>query len=382
MRRAAYSKPSNSMMLASTQYGEALPGRSPLRVAARAGVLAIGLMSLASCASMRYSSTFNPSITVEVEHPPDVGFVVDEVAFAGGARSGRGPETPQARCEAEWMQVLTEWLVERGVRVVRGPGGQNADATIAVTVTRCETEQDRRETSREIVERVGDNTRRRTVPEYHARTRITFQGTFEVVDPSTGLVAASRTLADEPEMSESSRSGFLEFPSPGMVAAQAYRGTIRPITPILFRWVETRELVFFDDERCGLNLAHRAVEAGNYERALEISIANASSCRSSPAAEIDDRDVAAAHYNVGVVYRILGDFDAALASLERARAADPDNGIIRDAIDEVLSAEAAAAGLRSLEGGSDGPGPIGAVVGAHGGLAAGRGIAANREHEP
>ena len=108
-------------------------------------------------------------------------------------------------------------------------------------MTRCETEQlSSVETTRETVERAGDNTRRRTVPEYHARTQVRFRGTFEVVDPSTGLVAASQTLADEPEMSESSRRGFPEFPSPGTVAAQAYRSTIRPITPILFRWVEAR----------------------------------------------------------------------------------------------------------------------------------------------
>ena len=116
--------------------------------------------------------------------------------------------------------------------------------------------------------------------------------------------------------------------------------------------------MFFNDERCGLNLAHRAVEAGDYARALEISIANASSCRPSPGAEIDASDEAAAHYNVGVLYRILRDFDAALASLERARAADPDNGVIRDAIEEVRSAEEAAAGLRSLERGRGGQGPI------------------------
>ena len=347
------------MMFASTQGGTALPGVSPRRAAALAGGLAIVMMSVASCASMRYSSTFNPTVTIEVEHPPDVGFVVDEVVFAGGGRSrGSRSGTPEASCEAEWVQVLTQELVERGVRVSRGGAGQNADAVVAVTVTRCETEQDRYETSREIVERVGDNTRRRTVPEFHARTRVRFRGTFEVVDPSTDLVAASQTLAYEPEMTNSSRREFPDFPSSGAVAGRAYGSTIRDITPVLFRWFEERDLVFFDDERCGLNLAHHAVEAGDYERALEISIANASSCEPTPDAEIDARDVAAAHYNVGVLYRILGDFGSALASLERARAADPDNGVIRDAIREARSAEAAAAGLRSLEGGRGGPGPI------------------------
>ena len=258
-------------------------GLNSHRTAARAGSLAFALMLVTSCASMRYVSAFNPTVAVEVEHPPDVGLVVDEVVFAGDGRPGGDRSgTPESGCEAEWVQVLTQEFVERGVRVARGGAGQNADAVIDVTVTRCETEQDQYETSREIVERVGNNTRRRTVPVFHARTRVTFRGTFEVVDPSTDLVAASRTLSYAPEMTNSSRRAFPDFPSPGAVAARAYRSTIRPVTPILFRWVEARELVFFDDERCGLNLAYRAVEAGDYERALEISITNASSCQPSP----------------------------------------------------------------------------------------------------
>lgn len=326
-----------------------MPRLGPRRAAALAAGLAFGLTSVASCASMRYAATFNPTVTVEVEHPPDVGFLVDEVVFAGDARPRGGrSRAPEAGCEAEWVQVLTQEFVERGVRVARAGAGLNADAVIAVTVTRCETEQERYETSREVVERVGDETRRLTVPEFHARTRVLFRGTFEVVDPSTDLVAASHTLAYEPEATNSSRRELPDLPSPGAVVARAYRSTIGDITPVLFRWSERRRLVFFDDERCGLNLAHRAVEAGDYERALEMSIANANSCLPGQVAEIDDRDVAAAHYNVGVVHRILGDFDSALASLERARSADPDNGVVRAAIRETRSAEEIAARLRSL----------------------------------
>lgn len=299
---------------------------------------------------MRYSAAFNPSVTVEVEHPPGVGFVVDEVVFAEDSRPRGGRSgAAEASCEAEWVQVLTEWLVERGVRVGRRGDERNADAMIAVNVTRCETEQDRREGSKEIVEKVGDNTRRRTVTEHHARTRVTFRATFEVTDLSTGLVAASRTLAYEPEMTVSSVRELPEFPSPGVVARRAYHGTIDDIAPIVFHWVDVRELVFFDDERCGLNVAHRAVEAGNYGRALEISIANAGSCQSGTGADITGKDVAAAHHNVGVLHLIQGDFESAMASFERARAADPGNGLVREAIRETLSAEAVAAELRRVE---------------------------------
>ena len=299
---------------------------------------------------MRYSSAFNPSVTVEVEHPPGVGFVVEEVVFAEESRSRGGRSgAAEAGCEAEWVQVLTEWFVDRGVRVGRRGDERYADAVIAVNVTRCETEQDRSEGSKEIVERVGDGTRRRTVTEHHARTRVTFRATFEVTDLSTGLVAASRTLAYEPEMTVSSVRGLPEFPSPGVVARRAYHGTIDDIAPVVFHWVDARKLVFFDDERCGLDLAHGAVKSGDYGQALRISIANVGSCRPDPGADITGRDVAAAHYNVGVLYLIQEDFDSAKASLERARAADPGNGLVRKAIRETRSAEAVAAELRRVE---------------------------------
>ena len=41
---------------------------------------------------------------------------------------------------------------------------------------------------------------------------------------------------------------------------------------------------------------------------------------------------------MGILHRIRGDFGPALASLEQGRAANPDNGVIRSAIREAISA--------------------------------------------
>ena len=174
---------------------------------------------------------------------------------------------------------------------------------------------------------------------------MSFRTTVEVTDLSTGLVAVSRTFSHEPERTYSSEEGYPEFPSPADVVRQAYGNAIDAVIPMFFHWMELRELVFFDDERCGLNLAYQAFEAGDHERALEISIANAESCQPDLATEIEERDVAAAHYNVGLLYRIKGDFRSAMARFEQAQAVDPNNGIIGDAIEETRSAEATAAAL-------------------------------------
>ena len=336
---------------ASAHYQRNLARLSPNRPAALVAVLVLPVLYLSGCAAYRYTDLLNPTVMVEVEHPPTVGFVVDQVVFASGHSPslleslGFSGPTSQARCEAELVQALTQVLIEGGLQVAHAESGGDADGLITVNVTRCDTEQDTTRTSREIVETVRDSTRRRVVPQHHSRTRVSFRATFEVTDLSTGLVAVSRVFAHEPEMTYSSEDGYPEFPSAGQVAEEAYAVVVEAIIPMFFHWGEQRELVFFDAERCGLNTAYRAVEAGDFERALEISIANVESCQPDPATDVTEKDVAAAHYNVGILHRIRGDFDLAIVSLERARATDPDNGVVRRAIAETLSAESTAAGV-------------------------------------
>ena len=192
---------------------------SPNRPAALVAGLVLPVLYLSACASVRYTDLLNPTVKVEVEHPPSVGFVVDQVVFASEHSPslleslGFSGPTSQARCGAELVQALTQVLIEGGLQVACTESGGDADALITVNVTRCDTEQDTTQTSREIVETVRNNTRRRIVPEYHSRTRVSFRATFEVTDLSTGLVAVSRVFAHEPEMTYSSEEGYPEFPS-------------------------------------------------------------------------------------------------------------------------------------------------------------------------
>ena len=153
-------------MFESTRHRHSGSGFGWPRQAGPAAGLVLAVASLSACASMRHSDLFNPTIAVEVEHPPGVGFVVNEVVFSGaGERSFLDDLLSGStdRGRAEWVQALTQLLIEGGIRVARDD--ENADAMIAVEVTRCDTEQARSETSREVVETVGDNTRRRIVPE-------------------------------------------------------------------------------------------------------------------------------------------------------------------------------------------------------------------------
>ncbi len=232
----------------------------------RAAAVVLAALALTSCGGLRYTSLMNPTVDVNVEHPPNLGLGIARVTFSSEnelpARTGLADllsdnlGLSSAVCGAELQQRLTRMLLEEGLEVTRNDNRAQADVAISISVTRCDGEQER-STSQVVVEKADSAGRRRTATSYHAHTRVFFRALFEVTDLSTGNVMLSRSYEFEP----------------------------------------------------------RRTKVGNR---------------------------AAAHYNVGILHRIRGDFGLALASLEQGRAADPDNGVIRSAIREAISAEAVA----------------------------------------
>ena len=329
----------------------------------RSGILLLAVVLLSSCAA-RYGR-FNPTVAVDVRHLPSMGFLAEEVVFAPPGDSFASPDSsvltqlervftrserldPRA-CRAELEQELTRMLLEGGLRVASYGNHANADVMIGIDVTRCVAREDREDTSGEGNEEFGRNTRRRGVGDYHSVTKVDLTVLFDVTDLSSDRVVASRTLTFGPELVESGREDYPDYPPASAVLQLAYALAAEDIGSVLLGQVERRNLIFFDDERCGLNRAFRALDAGNYDIALELSLANVESCQPDPVAEITHEDVAAANYNVGMLYRIMGDFDSARENLERARRADPANSVIVEAIEEARSAAAAAADLGSAQ---------------------------------
>ena len=325
----------------------------------RTAAVVLAALALASCGGLRYTAMMNPTVHVNVEHPPNLGLGIATVTFSSEnelpARTGLADifsdnlGLSSAVCGAELQQRLTRMLLEEGLEVTRRDNPAQADVAIAINVTRCDGEQERSTTSEVVVEKTDSGDRRRPVTKYHAHTRVFFRALFEVTDLSTGNVMLSRSYEFEPRRTNVGNRDYPDYPSANDVIGEAYRRTTRRIRPLFFGWTERRELVFFDDDRCGLKQAFRAVEVGDYERALRLSIANVDSCQPEPQTEITTKDVAAAHYNVGILHRIRGDFGPALASLEQGRAADPDNGVIRSAIREAISARAVASEFTRAE---------------------------------
>ena len=199
---------------------------------------------------------------MDVRHPPGVGLVVEEVVFAPPDRSflaqldelfTRSEWLDPSGCTAELEQVLTQKFIEGGLRVASYGSHENADAMIGIDVTRCVVGQDQDYTTREVVEEYRGHTRRRDVHESHARTRVDLVALFEVTDLSGNRLVASRTLTFEPELVDSGREDYPDYPPTGAVLQLAYTLAAEQIRPVLLEQVERRQLIFFDDERCGLD---------------------------------------------------------------------------------------------------------------------------------
>lgn len=314
--------------------------------------LALAVMFMTSCGAISFAGP-PPRIRVEVRHAPGVDFDVGEVVFAPpGAPSDPsfleqlldlGSDQPDPEtCRVEFEQALSQMFLESDVRVATYGSHEEADAMIEVSVTRCRARRTR-DDSRSVINM------------YSAETRLDFRALVEVTDLSDNRVAFSRTFAFDPVSADTEREEYPDYPPVGPLLGRVYAAATADFRR-QFLGVETRDLIFFDDEKCGLHSAYRAVQTGDYDYALELSLGNAESCRPDPAAEVTQADVAAAHYNVGVLYRIMCDFDSAMEHLERAREADPTNDDIAEAVDEVRSAAAAAAEV-PCSGTNDGPVP-------------------------
>ena len=303
----------------------------------------------------------NPRVEVELQHPPGLDIRVDTIAF--GPASGR--------CSDQIIQELVSDFVSNGLRVVErqridrllaendlARGGYfdsstaaeigrllGPSAMIMVDVQRCVSDRERLRgekgggfLSTLLRDDSGDR--------YHARTRVFIDVSVRAIDLTTGRIFAARSLNHSPEEIYSSAEGYPEYPSEFEVFDAAYGLVVRDIHRMFLPWTEYRELVYFDDKDCNLNDAHRALESGNTERALDVSIRNLERCKANP--RVDEKDLGQAYYNVGVTHMILGDYDEALENLSVSAELRPGD-IVEDALADVSRARDLLVEMRQVE---------------------------------
>ena len=333
--------------------------------ASRAMAALLAVLCVQAVQAQFWERVGNPTVAVAVEHPPSMGMQVERIVF--------GPASGQ--CADEIVQVLVTDFVSNGLEVIDRANldtilaeydfalsGHIDPATalqmgkmlgpsvmVVVDVTRCAAETN---FSKEQVTRTVTNDDGEKEEVSETIYRLAAQGflrlSLRTIDLTTGRIFAARALAyASPTRNYSSKSGYPDEPSRLELLDHAMDAAVRDVRRMFLPWTEDMQVIFYDDRKCGLRNAYLALQAGNPDRAYELSEHNLAACRETP--RVKDKLLSRAYYNVGILHMLSGDYDGALEYLDTAADIRPGGAIINEAIASVRRAKELAVSMQSFE---------------------------------
>lgn len=346
-----------------------------------AGVSSIALWSCSPLSSFR-----NPQVEVPIEHPPGIGLYVTQVAFA----------PPSGSCSNEIVGALTQTLLASGVKVsmdalaatdsrdARSPRRnrepavtRSANRSIAsvlpdapstpaergdgdgvtriedpsaghallinISDTSCDAEHNdamsarkkTRKRKREVDGEEVEYEEEYVEITYTRETRFDLGVSVQAADWETGAIVDAKSVRRFRERANRSTSGIPNYPSEAPLRNSASHAASGEISQWLLPWTETVRLVFYDVEECRMARTYAYYMQGSSNLALQSARESVSSCGDP---QIEPRFRAAAHYNLGILYFIDGEQEAAFRTLLTAKSIDAENGAITDAVEHVQRA--------------------------------------------
>ena len=301
----------------------------------------------------------NPTVAVEVEHPPELGLIVDRLVF--------GPV--RGDCTDELVHRIVGGLASSGLRVAdqstrhtrltryernfrdrvdqaaaaemgRFSGGGSVAAMVALDVRRCTVETKFSEDEAKAADGRAEKT-------YRMRARAFLDFALPTVDLTTGAALGDRPFSYSGEKREdfASRDGYPDAPAALEMLDEELDEAIERIRRLFLPRTEAINTLFYDDRDCGLRDAYRALRRGDLRRALAVSEQNLASCERKP--NVERKLLARAHYNVGIAHLLRRDYDAALAALHTAEQLRS-SGIMREGIATARKAKEMAASMMAL----------------------------------
>ena len=313
-----------------------------------------------------WSELANPKVEVTLVHPPGLGLKVQRLAFA----------PTRDLNSRELVDILTADLVQsRQVEVVDrahldavlkeqelGASGYIEPATIAklgkllgpsalviVNVNRSDLSRNqatKEETVRDYKTKQDTIRLKRT-----SITSLDFSATVQVVDLSTGRVFGAQRLEDTPSLSNTSYEGFPAYPRDSEVRRLAFETAKVKVLRMLLAWSEVRKLTFFDDETFGMERAHQRLKAGDTQGALALAMAGLEQSKQDKGQK--PKYYPRAHYNVGIIHFIQGQYEEALPFLRTALDMQPDASIFQTSLQECQQAIQLQVALRRAESRSE-----------------------------
>ena len=323
-----------------------------------------------------------------------------------GAETVFLPE-PLDQCEEELSRTLATLFFRAGFQVVEGarlnavlsehatPSSSGLDPAVLMAAGRalgpsvlievrsrvCETRQDRSEQSRLSHRQVRTTTGRAAsgsrattedlevedqsettesvttvevlVVDRVARTGATVTLSIQVFDLTSDRVygeiplSSSANLREELTLEHPWGDDWPEAPTPEQAVAAAVRKLSSEVRRLFFSSSERRSVWFYNNDKCDLESAYRAMRADSLDRALELSIRNLEACRQDP--RIKKRVLGNAYQNLGLTQTFIGHPEEGLANLREAAALRPGRIVTEAIADAEKALEEHEAGQRFRE---------------------------------
>ncbi len=289
----------------------------------------------------------NPSVEVDILHPPDLGLKISRIALAP-SRNPMSREFADALA-VDLLRSRELEVVDRGnvdllnraqemaasgsvdpalvvqLRAALGPG-----ALLIVNVSRAEFK--REESSKENKDRDG----KVTSTTHTLTTVLDFDATLQVVDVTSGKVLSAVEIHELPSISTTSDKGKPTPPDERELRLKVFDVARDRVLKLLLPWTEKTKQIFFDDKTYHMDQAAARMDAHDLRGAMELAVLGAGEAEADARGEAKLR--ARAIYNLGIVSFAQGDPAAAGLNFQRALEILPDAGIFKDALKDAIRA--------------------------------------------
>lgn len=301
----------------------------------------------------------NPTISINLTHPPGLGLKINKVAFGHsfGYFSDQIVDAMISDFVGNQVEVINRADLEsilggHNLRLRGFIDKQSAAeisrvvgpcAMIIVKVQRCTAQQDR---SFEKEKRRDPKTKQEYIETaYYSKTRAFLKASVQTIDLATGRIFAAQVFEYSPERVTKSYQGYPEPPSKFDVQDVALKMFIGDVHRMYFPWNEMTTLNFYNDKDCGLKIAYQALKAGDIDQAFELSKQGVENAKQSGA---KDKLLGQAYYNLATCYMIRNDFEMALQNYRESQKFRP-GGILTEAIAKCLKARDLTSAMQQIE---------------------------------
>lgn len=301
----------------------------------------------------------NPTISINLAHPPGLGLKINKIAFGRSFGECSDQITDALISDFVGNQIevinrssLESILAKRNLRlkgyIDRGSAAEIGKiigpcALVLVKVQRCAVQQDR---VTEKEKRRDPKTKQDNITTaYFSRTRAFLKASIQTVDLATGRIFAAQVFDYSPEKSNKSYQGYPEAPAKFDVQDIAFRMLVSDVHRMYLPWNEMTTVNFYDDKDCGLKLAYQALKVGDIDQAFTLSQQSVENCKQTGA---KNKLLGQAYYNLGMCYMLRNEHDMALQNFREAEKFRP-GGILNEAIAKCLKARDLMSAMQQIE---------------------------------